>query len=88
MTTVECYGEGGEFVAVKMAADVNKADAAIHRAKAMMVELTTFAEDCDPAQDEWSCSDGINEEEGSVLPDKRAEPSAVSYGGEGMSPAV
>ena len=88
MTTVEFHGEGGEFVAVKMAAGALKGDAAINRAKAMMVQLTTFAEGRDPAQDEWSRSDGDSEDEGSVLTDNRAELPAVSSGGEATASAA
>lgn len=51
MMTVEFRGEGGELVSVKMAADAIEGDAAINHAKAIMVQLTTFAEDPDPSQD-------------------------------------
>lgn len=45
-------GEGGELVSVKMtAADNLRGEAAINRAKALMVQLTKFAEDRDPSQD-------------------------------------
>ena len=88
MMTVEFRGEGGELVSVRMAAGAMKGDAAINRAKAMMVQLTTFAEDRDPAQDEWSRSDGDSEDEGSVLTDNRAELPVVSSGGEATSSAA
>jgi hypothetical protein len=51
MTTVEFQGEGGELVSVKMAAASVEGDAAISRAKALMVQLTAFSEDRDPSQD-------------------------------------
>ncbi len=87
MTTVEFRGEGGELVSVTMASDAMEGDDAINRAKAMMVQLTTFAEDRDVAQDEWSRSDGDSDDEGSGLTDDRAELSAVSSVGEAPSSA-
>ncbi|MBB3302956.1 hypothetical protein FHT72_006381 [Rhizobium sp. BK077] len=57
MVTVEFQGEGGELVSVKMTAgDDLRGDAAINRAKTMMIQLTTFADDRDHSQDEWSDS--------------------------------
>lgn len=57
MITVEFRGEGGELVAVKMssAGDV-QGEAAVTRAKALMVQLTTFADDRDTSQDAWDRS--------------------------------
>jgi hypothetical protein len=49
MTTVQFRREGGEL-SVTMAAGAMEGDAAINRAKAMMVQLTTFADDRDPSQ--------------------------------------
>jgi hypothetical protein len=57
MITVEFQGEGGELVSVKMVAGEHiEGDAAIVRSKAMMVQLTTFDEDRDTAEDQWSRS--------------------------------
>ncbi|WP_426131280.1 hypothetical protein [Pararhizobium sp. PWRC1-1] len=57
LITVEFRGEGGEMVSVKMAAnDDLDSDSAVDHAKALMVQLTTFADDRDPAQDEWERS--------------------------------
>jgi len=47
-TTVEFVGEGGEKVSVRMAAQGVPENAAITRAKEIMVQLTAF--DTDPAQ--------------------------------------
>ena len=88
MTTVQFRGEGGELVSVTMAAGAMEGDAAINRAKAIMVQLTTFAEDRDIEQDEWSRSDGDSEDHGSRLTDKRAELPAVSVFGEAPSSAA
>lgn len=59
LITVEFRGEGGEMVSVKMAAnDGLDSDAGVDHAKALMVQLTTFADDRgDPAQDEWERSE-------------------------------
>jgi hypothetical protein len=88
MTTVEFRGQGGELVSVTMAADTLEGDTIINRAKAMMVQLTTFAEDRDPAQDDWSRSDGDSEDQGPRLTEDRAELPAVSPGGEATYSAV
>lgn len=53
-----------------------------------MVQLTTFAEDRDIEQDEWSRSDGYSEVHDSGLSDKKAELPAVSSFGEALSPAA
>ncbi len=59
-TTVEFVGEGGEKVSVCMAAHDVQEDAAITRAKEIMVQLTAF--DIDSAQ-QGDIDDGtINEE--------------------------
>lgn len=57
MITVEFSGEGGELVAVTMisAGDV-QGEAAVTRAKALMVQLTTFADGRDTSQDSWEHS--------------------------------
>lgn len=52
LVTVDFQREGGEIVSVKMAADALDEDVAIARAKALMVQLATFGDDPDPAQDE------------------------------------
>ncbi len=57
MTTVEFLGEGGELVSVKMASDNLERDAAVNRARAVMVQLTTFAEDRETQHDEWKRPD-------------------------------
>jgi hypothetical protein len=88
MTTVQFRGEGGELVSVTMAAGALDADAAVNRAKAIMVQLTTFADDRDIAQDEWSRSDDDGEDQGSGLPDKKAELPAASSFGEAPSSAA
>jgi hypothetical protein len=88
LTTVEFRGEGGELVSVTMAAGAMEGDAAINRAKAIMVQLTSFAEGRDSAQDEWNRSDGDSEDHGSGLPDKTAELPAVSSFGEAPSSAA
>jgi hypothetical protein len=95
MMTAEFRGEGGELVSVKMAADAIDGDgagaidgdAAINRAKAMMVQLTTFADDRDPSQAEGSHSSDDSEDRSSDLPDTKAEPPAVSSFGEARSSA-
>ncbi|NLR97029.1 hypothetical protein HGP17_09290 [Rhizobium sp. P38BS-XIX] len=51
MVAVEFQGEGGEVVAVKIAATAVDDATAIDRAKAIMVQLATFG-DFDPAQGE------------------------------------
>jgi hypothetical protein len=61
LITVEFRGEGGEMVSVKMAANGLDSDAAVDHAKALMVQLTTFADDRDSAQDEWERS--VDDEE-------------------------
>jgi hypothetical protein len=88
MTTVEFRGEGGELVSVTMAAGGLDGDDAINRAKAVMVQLTTFAEDRDVAKDEWSRSDGDSDDQGSGLGDERAELPTVSPFGEAPSSAA
>jgi hypothetical protein len=85
MTTVQFRGEGGELVSVTMAAGAMEGDAAINRAKAIMVQLTTFADERDIAQDEWSRSDGDSEDHSSGFPYKRAELPAFSTFGEAPS---
>lgn len=58
LITVEFRGEGGEMVSVKMVAnDGLESHAAVNHAKALMVQLTTFADDRDPEQDEWERSE-------------------------------
>jgi hypothetical protein len=88
MTTVQFRGEGGELVSVTMAAGAMEGDAAINRAKAMMVQLTTFAEDRDIEQVERSRSDGDSEVQDSGLSNKEAELPAVSSFGEAPSSAA
>lgn len=88
MMTVEFRGQGGELVSVTMTTGAMEGDAAINRAKAIMVQLTTFAEDRDSALGEWSRSDGDSEDHGSGLPDKTAELPAVSSFGEAPSSAA
>jgi len=85
MTTVQFMGEGGELVSVTMAAGAMEGDAAINRAKAMMVQLTTFADERESVQDEWSRSDGDSEVRDSGLSDIKAELPAVSSFGEAPS---
>jgi hypothetical protein len=62
MVTVDFLGEGGEVVSVKMASDNLEGDAAVNRARAMMVQLTAFAEDRDMDDDQWKRSDEELEE--------------------------
>lgn len=52
LITVDFEGEGGERVSVRMAAADLQGEAAIHRAKAMMVQLATFDRDRDRLQDD------------------------------------
>lgn len=59
-TTVEFVGEGGEKVSVCMAAHDVPEDAAVTRAKEIMVQLTAF--DTDPAQQGDIEDETINEE--------------------------
>jgi len=59
-TTVEFVGEGGEKVSVCMAAHEMPEDAAITRAKEIMVQLTAF--DTDPAQQGYIDDLTMNEE--------------------------
>lgn len=55
--TVEFHGEGGELVSVRLAAaHVLDGAAAVVRAKAVMVQLTAFADDRDASQDDWKHS--------------------------------
>jgi hypothetical protein len=56
MMTVKFQGEGDELVSVRIVASDMNDHAAIVRAKAMMVQLTTFDEDRDTAEDQWSRS--------------------------------
>ncbi len=59
-TTVEFVGEGGEKVSVCMAAQNVPEDAAITRAKEIMVQLTAF--DTDPQQQGDIQDETVNEE--------------------------
>lgn len=59
-TTVEFVGEGGEKVSVCMAAHGMPEDAAITRAKEIMVQLTAF--DSDPAQQGDIGDEAMNKE--------------------------
>jgi hypothetical protein len=52
LVTVEFRGEGGDLFCVKMTSGVDiQSDSAVTRNKAVMIQPTTFAEDCDPPQD-------------------------------------
>jgi hypothetical protein len=62
MVTVEFLGEGGEVVSVKMASGSLEADAAVDRAREIMVQLTAFGEDRDMDDDQWKRSDEELEE--------------------------
>lgn len=77
MVTVEFQGEGGELVSVKMAAAGVQGEAAINRAKAVMVQLTTFAEDRDPSQVDWSHK---REEGGEGASETKPDPIVLSLG--------
>jgi hypothetical protein len=80
MITVEFQGEGGELVSVRMAGGDVERDAAISRAKAVMVQITTFAEDRDPSLDDWSHSSDESEEQGgSAVETKPDLPVASSF---------
>jgi hypothetical protein len=84
LITVEFRGEGGEMVSVKMAAnDGLDSNAAVDHAKALMVQLTTFADDRDPAQDEWERSeddqDGGTGDDG-LAPSKPDLPAVSGFG--------
>lgn len=47
-TTVTFFGEGGEFVAVRMVASGLGSDVSITRARQVMVQLTAFDDASDP----------------------------------------
>ena len=84
MITVEFRGEGGELVAVKMTSggDV-QAEAAVTRAKALTVQLTTFADDRDTSQDAWD-----SEEARSERSEEEREPPVLSSFGNVSSSAA
>lgn len=90
--TVEFQGEGGELVSVKMVAgDGLEGDAAINRAKAMMVQLTAFAEgrdlskdECERTQDETTDT----KEPGSELSEAKAGLPVISAFGQAPFPAA
>ncbi|WP_200950872.1 hypothetical protein [Rhizobium sp. Root1220] len=79
MVKVEFLGEGGELVSVTMTAgDDLRGDAAINRAKAMMVQLTAFAEDRDASQGALSKSSDDGEKSGSGSSGAKPERPVVS----------
>lgn len=92
MQTVEFVGEGGELVSVRMASDVDPvSNGAVTRAKAMMVQLTTFADDRDTSDDAWDRSpDDVAEisDEGSSPIEEQPGPRAVSTSGDASSSAA
>lgn len=89
MVTVEFLGEGGELVSVEMTAgDDLRGDAAINRAKAMMVQLTTFAENRDTSQGALRKSNDDGEKSGSGSSRAKAELSVVSSFGDSPSSAT
>ncbi len=92
MQTVEFVGEGGELVSVRMASDGNLgSNEAVTRAKAMMVQLTTFADDRDTSDDAWDRSpDGVAEisVEGLSPIEEQPGPRAISASGDAPSSAA
>src|SRR5689334_2223962 len=89
MITVEFQGEGGELVSVKMAAYDNlQRDAIVNRAKAMMVQLTTFAGDRDPSEDGRSHSSDDSEQGRSKSSEAKSELPVASSFGEAPSSAA
>ncbi|HEY0122200.1 MAG TPA: hypothetical protein VGC14_10650 [Rhizobium sp.] len=89
MMNVEFRGEGGELVSVTMAEVAIERDAAINRAKAMMVQLTAFADDRDPPQDRPDqFQDAESGKRSSEPSEARSEATVVSSFGDAPSSAA
>jgi hypothetical protein len=92
MITVEFRGEGGELISVKMASDEGlRGVAAVTRAKALMVQLATFADDSHTSSDarEHSQEDAADSEErGSAPAEAKSGLPVVSTLGDAPSSAA